>query len=120
MAEVLDWSDPSKLMSRDGGDVLSCGRNEGLSGSKAIWVVIRLAWDDMPIMYSCHENGAYLAYSTEGHPCDIIPRPREPKTIDAWVDPETLNESRPSARSLYTYPEYGCVKVKITEVLGYE
>jgi hypothetical protein len=49
-AESIDWSDPSKLVRRDGGEVLACGKNEGLSGPQACWAVTRSSSGEPPTL----------------------------------------------------------------------
>lgn len=112
----LDWSDPSKLQRRDGGEVLACGVNEGMSRDQAFWALTRSSSGEPPTLSFCYATG-HCTVCKQDCPGDIIPRPREPRTMEAWIDSRALDESRPTTRTLYTYPQPNCVRVRITEVV---
>lgn len=122
-AESLDWSDPSRLQRRDGGEVIACGAFLSPGGPDVgeMWIVSRDGFG-FPMFHTTNKDGTYDPIGVKMSPLDIIPRPREPRSFEAWVRPEAIGHSVTynSWNFLLRKPQddtIGYVRVRITEVV---
>ncbi len=109
----LDWSDVTKLQSRDGVDVAM------------VHVVPEWTGLTCPVFIELVDGRAYCvnrngAYGSGGKPNDknIIPKPQpkpEPRSVVKWMAPKVFDNT--NGYTAYSGPVHGFIKVRITEVV---
>jgi len=114
---TIDWNNPDickKYQARNGQPILAVHcPPEWAQGMSRYPVVVR------------HANGVSNRHSLDGridcdpHPLDIVPIPREPRTVEGWMKAKSLSGDATNATVLFELGrrDPNWVRVRITEVI---